>query len=318
MNNPTLLFGQIIFGLGMAAFELTASAMSVVPTFLPAHYSTVLKINDKPLILVAQHDKAGIKLAEYKNTDSSVHLRIEQVNCDRSQCGVFYQQTGDEQNKLVTLQKGQFLSLSPGEFSTEWKTGGKTYLQYVAMVSKALMRWTWSAKNGSLISPYDNILAPLRRTLNQQRYDEAIQINNVEVGSWAKEIHQHGRDLLAQGHTEQALSVLRHVVNWSPNSLEAQLDLAENAKDSATIRASAEAVWQNAENPVLLSRAAALLGRKETVIGDLPKLEAGITGLQVILIPLPPCDIRLIEEAAQLYSDSLQLPVQIVRLPDPW
>ena len=122
MNNPALLFGQIIVSLGMATFGLTASAMRVVPTFLPAHYSPVLKINDKPLILVAQHDKAGIRLAEYKNADSSVHLRIEQVNCDRNQCRVFYQQTGDEQNKLVTLQKGQFLSLSPVEFSTDWKT----------------------------------------------------------------------------------------------------------------------------------------------------------------------------------------------------
>lgn len=224
MNNPTLLYRQIIFSLGMVCFGLTAYAMPVTPAFLPAHYSNVLKINNKPLILTAQHDKAGIKLAEYKNGDSSVHLRIEQVSCDRGQCGVFYQQSGDEQNKLVTLQKGQFLSLSPGKFSTEWKTGGKTYLQYVAMLPKALMRWTWSAKNSNLISPYDNILAPLRRTLNQQRYDAALQINNVEVGSWAKEIHQHGRDFLTQGHTEQALSVLRHVVNWSPNSFEAQLD----------------------------------------------------------------------------------------------
>ena len=318
MNNPRLLFGQIIVSLGMATFGLTAAAMPVVPAFLPAHYSTVLKINDKPLVLVAQHDKAGVKLAEYKNADGSVRLKIEQANCDRSQCGVFYQQAGDEQNKLVTLQKGQFLSLSPVEFSTEWKTGGKTYLQYVAMVPKAVMRWTWSAKSGGLISPYDNILVPLRRSLNEQRYNEALQINNVEVGSWAKEIHQHGRDLLAQGQTEQALGVLRQVVNWSPNLFEAQLDLADSTKDPATIRASAEAVWNNAENPVLLSRAAALLDRKETAISDLPKLEAGITGLQVVLIPLPPCDIRLIEEAAKLYSDSLQLPVKIVRLPDPW
>lgn len=317
MKNPTLLLGQIIFNLGMATFVLTASAMPVVPSFLPTHYSDPLKINDKPLKLVAQNSKSDIKLAEYKNADGSVLLKIEQINCDRPRCEMFYQQTLGEQNKLVTHRKGQFLSVSPTEFSTEWKIGSKTYLQYVATVPKALMRWTWNTKS-SQASNNDSLLSPLRRALNQQRFDEAIQINNVEVGHWAKEIHQYGRDLLAQGKTEPAMTVLRHVVNWSPNSFDAQLDLAESIKEAAIVRASAQAVWDNAENPLLLGRAALLLGRKEAEISALPVLEGEIKGLQVILIPLPPCDIRLTEEAARLYSDSLKVPVRIVRLPDPW
>src|SRR5262249_27893161 len=49
-----------------------------------------------------------------------------------------------------------------------------------------------------------------------------------------------------------------------------------------------------------------------------PVLEPGSNGLQVVLVPLPPCDLRLIEEAARQFSSSFDLPVKIARLPVDW
>jgi predicted Zn-dependent protease len=158
----------------------------------------------------------------------------------------------------------------------------------------------------------------VRRVLNQRRYEDARQRGNVDTGVWSKEIAQHVRDLRAAKKNDEALAVLAQLIVWAPSNLDAQIDFAEMTKDTAAARASALVVWDNAEDERLRARAARLTGLTESKFEALPVLEPGLKGLQVVLVPLPPCDIRLIEEAARQFSSSFDLPVKIAKLPVDW
>jgi hypothetical protein len=133
-----------------------------------------------------------------------------------------------------------------------------------------------------------------------------------------KRIRAPVRDLRAARKVDEAFAVVTRLVVWAPSNYDAQIDFAETTKDVAAARASAIVVWDNAEDPRLRARAAKLLGLTETRFESLPVLEPGSKGLQVVLVPLPPCDLRLIEEAARQFSSSFDLPVKIARLPVDW
>lgn len=297
-------------------FDMTRFEASL-PPFLAPQYSDVLKIDGQPLNLVSQIEKDGVKLVQYVHKTGEIYVNVEQMDCDRPSCDALYEQTISAQNKKVTPLSGQFKSVSPSEFTVEWKEGKQRYLRHVAKVPKAIISWTRITQSKQF--PKDEgFLTNLRNALNKQRFNEAVEMGNIEIGRWAPEIHQHALDLLAQGKKEEALSILKHVVTWSPNSLDAQLDFAQNTLDAKAARENALAVWENAESPVLTGRASLLLGNKETEFASVPLLEAEVTGLQVILVPLPPCDIRLIEAAGRLYSESLKVPVRVARLTDVW
>ena len=88
----------------------------------------------------------------------------------------------------------------------------------------------------------------------RHRHEQAQGLGNVIFGGWAPSIYRHAETLLAQDETEAALAVLKQLVAWAPTHFEAQMAFAERAPDLAAARASAEAVWSNAENPALIAR----------------------------------------------------------------
>jgi len=311
----SLFVCRIILVVFIPAAAFAATAAPTAPSFLPSYYSDVLKIDGRPLELVSQDEKEGVKVAMYKSASGDVLLNVEQIICDRPRCEAFYEQTLKAQNDKLTPLDAQFLSGSNAEFSVAWNEKSMRFLRYVAKVPKAFLSWTWITHTKKPIRDEGHLVA-LRRALNHQRYDEAIQMDNVEIGRWAKEIHQHARDLISEGKTEEAVAVLQQVITWSPTSFDAQLDFAEKTRDPAAARASAQAVWDNAENPEFAARASKLLGFRERA--PMPVLEAGLRGLQLVLIPIAPCDERLLEEAGRLYSESFKVPVRIARLPNAW
>lgn len=297
------------------ADAVAAPAPPTSPSFLPPYYSEALKIDERPLRFVKQDEKEGIKAARYEATSGDVQLNVEQVICDRPQCDAFYEQTLKTQNGKLTPLGAQFLSLANVEFSIEWQEKSARYLRYVAKTPNTVVSWTWISRSKKPGSDGRNLVA-LRSALNQQRYREAARMDNVEIGRWAKEIYDHAQDLIADGRTDEAVALLQQLVTWSPTSFDAQLDFAERTRDSGAARASAQAVFDNAESPELTARAAKLLGLAERV--PAPVIGAGLSGLQLILIPISPCDERLLAETGRLFSDSFKVPVRIARLPNAW
>lgn len=293
------------------------AAPTAVPSFLPSFFLEVLKAQGHGLQYVSEREKNGIELAEYKSTDNAVHLNIEHFSCSGTPCQTVYGQNLRANNEKITPLGGQFKTVSPVEFLVEWREGKRQYRRYVARLPKALLSWTWTYKSDRLFR--DQTLMPeLQSLINRERFIEATAMDNVTVGSWGEQIQQQARDLLTQGKQEEAMHVLQQIVIWAPNLLESQLDFAELTSDKEAARKSALSVWENAEDPVLTARAAKLLGIEAVGANSLPAIETGLRGLQVILVPLPPCDVRLIEAAARLYSDNLKVPVRVARSPQPW
>jgi predicted Zn-dependent protease len=112
--------------------------------------------------------------------------------------------------------------------------------------------------------------------------------------------------------------VLKTLVATAPFNYQAHMELIYNSSDPAIARASAAVVYDNAEDPQLVEKAARYLGRTAPDFAALPTLVKDDGGLHVVLVLLPPCDLTVIREAARLYESAIGVPVRISRLSEPW
>jgi hypothetical protein len=298
--------------LGLFASEAVAQYTG----FLPPYYQEALNYDGMSLLLTSQGDKEGVKRAVFEGLGRSVGVVIEQIACERPQCAALLEQNLKRHNERIGA-RGAFRAVSASEYVAAWNENSKSILLYFAKLPAAIEVWTLVTGATSSIAE-DAYVSNVRRVLNRRRYEDAKQRGNVDTGVWSKEIAQHVRDLRAARKVDEAFAVLTQLIVWAPSNYDAQIDFAETTKDVAAARASALVVWDNAEDPRLRARAAKLLGLTETRFESLPVLEPGSKGLQVVLVPLPPCDLRLIEEAARQFSSSFDLPVKIARLPVDW
>lgn len=283
---------------------------------LPAYYADALKIGDQPLRPLPGKQENGAGQAKFASADGAVRVSVEVVSCAPGCEGLFRSKV-ESYNATVSANGGQFGSVTPVGVEASWVAGGQRQLVHLALTPQTIVLWTRTAPSKRTLAD-DQYSGRIRAVINRQRYSEALPQGNVMVGRWAEQIHQHARDLLAQGSKDEAVAVLGQLVAWAPNLYEAQLDFAENTPDREAARTSAMAAWDNAERPELTARAGRLLGRDEPSAAGLSVLPGGLRGLQVVLIPLPPCDIRLAEDAARIYETNLHIPVQVARLPVPW
>lgn len=292
-----------------------SQAGAQMPGFLPSYYLEALQYDGRPLAPISQSDKEVVKRAVFESR-GSVGVTIEQTACERAQCTGLLEQNLKRQNERMGAG-GAFRLVSASEYVAAWNEDSKSVLLYFAKLPGAIEVWTRVTRETSAVAeePY---LSDVRRVLNRRRYDDARRLGNVDIGVWQKEIAQHVHDLRVAQKNDEALAVLAQLIVWAPSNLDAQIDFAEMTKDATAARASALVVWDNAEDERLRARAAKLTGLTESKFEALPALQPGLNGLQVVLVPLPPCDIRLIEEAARQFSSSFDLPVKIARLPVDW
>jgi hypothetical protein len=285
------------------------------PGFLPSYYREALQYDGKPLVLISQGEKEGIRRAVFERFES-FGVTIKQLACERAQCTALLESNLKRHNERMGAD-GTFRVVSPSEYVATWSEDSKSFLVYFAKLPAAIEVWTRVTRETSPLAeePY---LSNVRRVLDRRRYEDAKQRGNVDTGVWSKEIAQHVRDLRAAQKIDEALAVLAQLIVWAPSNFDAQIDFAELTRDTTAARASALVVWDNAEDERLRARAAKLTGLTEAKFESLPVLASGLTGLQVVLVPLPPCDVRLIQEAARQFSSSFDIPVKIARLPVDW
>lgn len=296
---------------------VASSAHAQIPDFISRYYSEALELDGFPLVFTSQSEKDGIKRAVFEKLGGSVSVIIDHISCDRPQCTALLEQNLKRHNEHVALNSGSFRSISQSEYVAAWNEDSKSILLYFAKLPAAVQVWirVTNVANQLAEEPY---LSSTRRVINRRRFEDAKQLGNVDTGLWSREVAQHARDLKASGKADDALGVLTQLITWAPANFEAHLDFAEHTKNEAAARASAAAVWANAEDEKLIARAARLLGRSEPRFETLPVVERGLNGLLVVLIPLPPFDLRLVEEAANLFTSSINVPVKIARLPFDW
>jgi len=283
--------------LGMFASEASAQ----MPGFLPSYYQEALQYDGKPLELISQSDKEVLKRAVFESR-GTVGVTIEQIACERAQCAALLEQNLKRHNERMGAG-GTFRIVSASEYVAVWSEDSKSILMYFAKLPAAIEVWTRVTREGSALAeePY---VSDVSRVLNRRRYDDAKQRGNVDTGVWQKEIAQHVHDLRAAQKNDEALAVLAQLIVWAPSNLDAQIEFAEMTKDATAARASALVVWDHAEDEKLRAHAAKPTGLTEPKFEARPVLEPGWKGLRVVLVPLPRCDIRLIEEVARQFSAS--------------
>jgi predicted Zn-dependent protease len=158
----------------------------------------------------------------------------------------------------------------------------------------------------------------IRGWTNRQRYEEALQAGNVSMGHWQKCIHDYAKNLLESGSKDEALAVLKNLLATAPFDYEAHLSFMENVPNSALATNSAKAVLKNAEDQDQILKAAHFMGIESRTIDAFSPLATNETGLQVVLIPLPPCNPWLLDEAAKVFDRITEVPVKIRRLNEDW
>jgi len=287
------------------------------PAFLPGYYLSAADFEGQDLRLSEHIDQDHLDRYTYISRDQGVTLSIDSYACDSILCATVYGNALRFLNKQTTDNKGHFRTATDTEFRVDWQTGFSEDTTFVFKLPRSVLFWTYGARLGNDIQA-DRRFAAIKAATNRHRYEQALPQGNVEVGRWHRQFLDLARDWLKQGKTAEALDVLRNLLATAPFDYEAQLEFAATTTDATAARNSARAVFDNAEGPDLVERSAQLLGVAIPTLTSVPLLKPNEHGLQVILVPLPPCDIRLLSEAAAIYSRITDIPVQIARLHEAW
>jgi hypothetical protein len=300
--------------------ESTADASgklgAALPDFLPAYYARALT-GLGPITLTLHDDKNNVSRYVYATDDQVISVSIEHYSCDDASCPVIYQNAAKYLDKQVTDNGGIFLDANPTDFRVQWKTGLAENDAMVARLPSALLFWTYSSRLERSLD-LDGYFDAVASAIERQRYEEAAADGNVVMGRWREQIRGYAHRLLHQGRKDEAISVLKALLATAPSDYESHVDFMANTTDAAAAQRSAEIVFENAERPDLVTTAARFLGRTEPNLDSVAILAKGETGLQLILIPLPPVDLGTVIEAAKIYETITGVPTKIRRLAEPW
>ena len=307
---------RIIVLIVAAAFQF-ASAQTYLPSFLPVYFAPAFSTEKNIFRLVKQSETNGATQYIYSNADDSLALSVENIVCDKPRCDAIFNNLLGHLNQLITSNQGTFAEISTTEVYADvtLTNAAQTILAFI--LPSSVQIWTFSS------SPTQPVQRGIDfRTLlgwiNRQRYEEALRAGNVSMGHWQKCVHQYAMELLKSGKTGDALIVLKNLLTTAPFDYEAHLEFMGNAPDSISATNSAKTVLKNAEDQGQIVQAAHFMGIKPQTIDSFPPLATNETGLQVILIPLHPCNPWLLDEAAKVFERITEVPVKIRQLNETW
>ncbi len=288
-----------------------------LPDFLPEYYAPAFAEYRDRLALLAHSQEEDREQFVYLTDDQTLMLSVDRIACDGPRATAIFKNILGGLNAEMSEGQGEFVEVSRRELHARIRdaTAERTFFAYVLPTS--IQIWTYTAK----LDGYRKIALKfemIRSFVDMQRYTEAMREGNVSMGAWGPEISRLARYLLDNGHRKESLAVLQNLLPRFPFEYDAHIIRMENTPDHATATDSARIVFRNAEDPALTDKAAEFLGIEKPTLGALPVLGKGERGLQVILIPLPPCNTWLLEDVARTYEQIAGVPVKIRRLDEPW
>jgi len=309
---------RLLWVLAFSASLITgiSATASQLPSFLPEYYAPVFSGNDRPWVLRAQRETNELKHFLYSIGQNET-LSVDDIRGESSVCLSRFNNIRGHLNQQITTNAGAFVEVTETEFHAEVVLPKVTRSTFVFLLPDSVTVWTRStaADAGKQLRPgFQEILA----LVDRQRYEEALREGNVDMGHWQTSIHNYARGLLASGHTNEALLVLTNLLMTSPFDYQAHLEFIESTPDLAAATNSAKVVLKNAEQFDEISKAAGFLGVEAPTLEKLPLLSTNDTGFEVVLIPIPPCNPWLLDEAARIYERITDVPVKIRRLDQGW
>nr|NJM02483.1 hypothetical protein [Desulfobacula sp.] len=124
--------------------------------------------------------------------------------------------------------------------------------------------------------------------------------------------------MLAGKNDPRTKDVYKHLLQTNPSNYDAQIEYTTITKDKDEADQSAIIVERDAEEESLLNAAAKILNKDIPANSSYSLLETKDKGIEVILIPLEPCNPWLLDEIAKTYKKITSIPVVIRRLPVNW
>ena len=121
------------------------------------------------------------------------------------------------------------------------------------------------------------------------------------MGAWGKSIHLYAKTL-AKSNKAKAEKVYHDLLIRSPFNYVAHIEYAKLTTNKTARLESLRIVLKNAEDLDQLIEASQLLGTKIPKETDYPILSSSDSGFVVILIPLSPCNLWVLEDAAKIYE----------------
>jgi predicted Zn-dependent protease len=288
-----------------------------LPSFLPSYYAPFFQRDGETLNLVSQSDEDRIKKRLYANADNDFTVSLEHIACERPEQTAIFNNVLALITQNIENNQGLFIEVTETEVSAQVKLADSSRTVFSFLLPESVQIWTLSSSLKDAAA-FEDDFKMLRGFVNHQRYEEAQKAGNVSMGHWRVSISDHAQELLAQGKTTEAVAILRELLATSPFDYEAHLLLVEHDPESPHARASARVVFKNAEENEEITQAADFLGIEKPVYEGFEVLAKGERGLQVILIPLPPCNLWLLEEVAKVFEGMTDIPVHIRRLPQEW
>jgi len=288
-----------------------------LPAFLSEPYRTAFAIAETRLSLTTHTTKDGVEHYLYSSTDNGLFLSIDYITGDSPKQKAVMSNIVRYLAQEIDTNSGAFIKLAEHEIYANVHNSGTKRHVFVYALPSGVQVWTFSGlhvENMDVSAKFDLLL----NLSNRQRYLDADTQGNVSMGTWGAKIHNYARMLLKEGKKKEALTVLTKIVATSPYNFRAHLDIVLNSPDVKIAENSARVILRNAEDPELIAEAMKYLGVRPVSNESLAVLVKGKGGLQVVLIPLDPCDLSLLEGAAKTYEKITGIPVKLRRLREPW
>lgn len=300
----------------MLFFAQAKAADPETPSFLPQYFAPAFTIDGQSFKMINHAEKEGVEQFLYFTDDKSLTLLVENIRCDRPRATAIFKNIIMNLNDRIKSKAGKFIEINTNDVCAKVREDGKEKTIFVYVVPTAVQLWTYVEKSGEN-RKMEAQFKIIKRFVNRQRYSEA-KGENVAMGLWGDAIYEYAQELLNKKNKKEAVEVLQQIIATSPYNFNAQIDFIENTSDLKAAVNSAKVVLKNSENPELIAKAEKFLEKKTTTFDSIPFLDQYEMGLQVILIPLLPCDVSLLEDVSETYQKMTSIPVKIRRIKESW
>lgn len=308
---------QFLIVLLILLFHSQSKAANLeIPSFLPQYFSPAFILNGQSLKLINHSEKDGADQFLYLTDDKSLTFLIESIKCERPRATAIFNNIIGNLNDTMKSKKGEFFEITKNEIYATIREDNKQRTIFVYVVPTAIQIWTYVTNSNEQYN-MDSQFKTIKNFINRQRYSEALG-DNVSMGLWGDAIHDYARELLHDSKKKEALEVLEKLIATSPYNYKAQMDFIENTDNKKAALNSAKIILKNSEDPELIDKTAKYLDKKITTYDSIPFLDKYEMGLQVILVPLLPCDVSLLEEVSETYKQITNIPIKIRRIKERW
>ena len=288
-----------------------------MPSFLPDYYAPAFEIQGQKFALVNHSMKEGVEQYLYSLKDESLALSIENIKCDRPRGKAIFDNILGYLNNEIKVKGGEFIRITQREVHAKIYEKGTEKTIFAYILPAAVQIWSYAKKpNGNY--QVETQFQVVKDLVDRQRYIDALSEGNVSMGFWGSEIYDYAGKLIRDGQKKEGLSVLRNLLATSPYNFSAHMDFVRNTDDSRAAVNSARVVIRNTEDRNLAVEAANYLRTELMTFSSVPLLEKSETGLQLIVIPLEPCDVSLLAEVSETYKKITDISVKIRRLKEVW